>query len=515
MAPKDKKKQIKNDTSSSSEIVRKFKQSPGIYIGSVVILVLITVTFVGGDYLSGRYKGNGGDMTFGYYDKVPVTLIPGNMFAQYYEQVLRYYQAQGADLSNYFATSQIWRQAYEMAVTHIAVLQILKRSNYSVPEKTVDREVAQLPQFQENGRFSTALYKQMSDTSRLTLWRQVQDELAKNNFYSDFLYGLLIPSGEADFMANMTSTMRSFEMVSFNIDNYPESEYQSYAREKANLFRTIHLSMISVNSSEREAKKILDSIKNGVTTFEDAARTQSQDSYASKGGDTGIRYYYEIENEISGAADREAVINLRKGELSECFKIDDSWVIFRVEDEIKPADFNDYSVMEKVKSYLRSFDRGRMEDWTVAQAKDFIMDAQDSGFYTAALQRSLSRYSFGPLPVNYGGVELFTRLESFTDSGFPQQELQNLSRNENFWKVAFSTKLNTPSEPLVQGSNVLVFLPVEQIETDESDKNNIANLYSSGLSILAEQSLQSYFMSNPKSKLDDRFWETFFKYITP
>ncbi|MDR2597381.1 MAG: SurA N-terminal domain-containing protein [Treponema sp.] len=517
MAPKDIKKQVKNDDSSSSETIRKFKQNPAIYIGSIVILVLITVVFVGGDFLSGRFRGGGagGDPTFGYYDKAPITLIPGNTFAQYYEQVMRYYQAQGADVSNYFTTAQIWRQAYEMAVTHTAILQMLKRSNYSVPEKTVDREVAKLPQFQENGRFSPALYNQMSDSSRLTLWRKIQEELLKYTYYNDFMYGLLVPSGEVNFIGKMNSNMRSFEMVSYNIpDNYPESEYQSYAREKTDLFRTIHLSMLSVNSSEREAKKILDSIKKGTITFEDAARAQSQDNYASKGGDTGSRYYYEIENEITVTAVREAVINLRKGELSDCFKVGDNWVIFRIEDEIKPADFNDYSVMDRVRSYLKSFDRGRMEDWAVAKTKEFITDAQNSGFDTAALQWSLNKFSFGPLPLNYAGVDLFTSLESFSDSGIPQQELQSLSRNENFWKIAFSAKLNTPSEPLVQGDNVLVLFPVEETNIDETEKEKFASAYTSyWVNMLAEQSLQSYFMTNPR--LDDRFWDTFFKYFSP
>jgi hypothetical protein len=516
MAQKDLKKQVKNDASSSSETSRKFKQNPAIYIGSIIILVLITVVFVGGDFLSGRFRGGGaGDPTFGYYDKVPVTLIPGNTFAQYYEQVMRYYQAQGADLSNYFTTAQVWRQAYEMAVTHTAILQMLKRSNYFVPEKTVDREVAKLPQFQENGRFSPALYNQMSDSSRLSLWRKIQEELLKDTYYNDFMYGLLTPSGEANFIGKMNSNMRSFEMVSYNIlDNYPESEYQSYAREKADLFRTIHLSMISVNSNEREAKKILDSINKGTITFEDAARAQSQDNYASKGGDTGSRYYYEIENEIFGEAARETVINLRKGELSDCIKVGDNWIIFRIEEEIKPADFSDYSVMDRVKSYLKSFDRGRMEDWAIAKIKEFIRDAQNSGFDTAALQWNLKKFNFGPLPLNYAGVDLFTALESFSDSGIPPQDLQSLSRNENFWKIAFSSKLNTPSESLVQGDNVLVLFPVEEINVDENANESIASAYTSyWLNMLAEQSLQPYFMSNPR--MDDRFWDTFFKYFTP
>ena len=52
MAKKEKNVPTEKD-SSSSEIIRKFKASPGLYIGSVVILILVVVTFLGGDLLSG------------------------------------------------------------------------------------------------------------------------------------------------------------------------------------------------------------------------------------------------------------------------------------------------------------------------------------------------------------------------------------------------------------------------------------------------------------------------------
>jgi len=512
MAKKAKKTEEKDSETKSSEIVRRFKQNPALYIGSVFILVLVTVTFVGGDLLV-RGADRGGDLTFGYYDKVPVSWKPGNMFAQYQEQVVRYYQSQGVDANNIRASADIWRQAYEMTVMHTAVMQMMKRSNYSMPEKTVDREVARLPDFQENGRFSAALYNQMSDSARLALWRQVQEELTKMVYFSDF-YSMLIPSSEADFIGKMASVMRSFEMVSFNVDDYPETEYLAYARENSSLFRTIHLSKITVNSSEREALKILDTVKDGTVTFEDAARAQSQDQLADRGGDMGIRYAYELEAEIPGSSERDTILSLGRGELSNVIRIGNGWGFFRVEEELKQADFEDTAVMERVRVYLRNYDRGRMEDWAIAQAEDFNADVKTSGFDNAASWRSLERRSFGPLPINYGGVELFTALESFTVSGFTSQDLQSLASNENFWKVAFSTQLSTPCEPLVQGSNVLVLFPVEEINAEEAAVNNIASMYSSyWLNYMAERSLSFYFLSN--TRMDDRFWDTFFRYFMP
>ena len=86
MVKKDKNASGPEKEPFSSEIAKKFRQSPALYIGSVVILVLVIVTFLGGDLLSGGRFGSAGDnWVFGYYDKIPITLVPGNNFAQSYE----------------------------------------------------------------------------------------------------------------------------------------------------------------------------------------------------------------------------------------------------------------------------------------------------------------------------------------------------------------------------------------------------------------------------------------------
>jgi hypothetical protein len=505
---------VKEKDTPTSEIGRKFKQSPGLYIGSVFILVLVTVAFVGGDFLGigGGYRG--GDLTFGYYDKVPISFVPGNMFSQYRDNARMNLQARGFDISSFQVDYEIWRQAYEGAIVHTAILQMMKRSGYNAPEKTVDKNVAQLPQFQENGRFSAALYNQTSEARRLTLWREVQDELNKSMFYGDYFYGLLVPSGEAEFISKMGAVKRNFDVVSFNVDDYPEAEYLSYAAENERLFSSIHLSKITVNSSEREARKIIDSIKDGTTTFEDAARAQSIDTYADRGGDMGLRYYYEMDREIYDAAQRDTVVSLPRGELSDIIRVDNSWVIFRVEDALKPADFADDTVMERVRLYVKDWDRGRMEEWAFGKANDFIELAKTSGFDMAVRFSYLQKSSFGPLSINFGGIDLFDALEASAITGLTEQDLKDLSSNENFWKTAFGTPLYTPSEPLVQGNKVLVFLPTEQIETDEEALEGIANSYKDyWLTRITEESVQYYFRNHPK--MDDRFIDTYLEYLAP
>jgi hypothetical protein len=509
MAKKDKNTQIDDDDSGFSEIINKFKTNPALYIGSVVILVLVSVTFVAGDLLFRSARG-GGDLTFGYYDKVPISWVPGNKFSQYYEQLDKYYRDQ-VDLSNPENARELWSIAFGQAVVHTAVLQEMKRSNYEVPERVVDREVARQPQFQENGRFSPALYRQMSDSNRLAQWRQIRDELAITQFYND-LFGLLIPAGEKEFIANMGSGMRTFDMVSFLVDDFPNSEYLLYAQETPGLFSSVHLSKITVNSGEREAKKILESIKDGTTTFEDAARAQSQDGFADRGGDMGIQYVYDLEREITDAAMRENILSLGRGELSAVVNLKDSWVFFRIEDELKLADFEDTATMDRVRSYMRNYERGRMEDWAIAQAQEFITEAKADGFDNTVRWRRKEKDNIGPLPVNYGSVMLFTALETFNISLLRGDELSKLSKNSSFWKSIFSTPLNTPSEPLVHGSKVLVFFPVEQADIDEEKAEEAASMYSDyWLGSITDRSLQPYFLNSPRMK--NNFLETFMKFF--
>jgi len=512
MAKKGKNAPVQEKESFSEGISRKFKQSPGVYIGSIVILVLVTVTFIGGDFLSGGGFGRGsGDLTFGYYDKAPISWVPGNMFSQYYDRAVYNFRNQGYDPNDNWVNYYVWKQAYDGAVVHTGIIQMAKKSNYTPSEKAVDRAVLQLPQFQDNGRFSMALYNRMSDTARLSLWRQTQDELAKISFFNDF-FGLLVPESEANFIASMSSPERSFEIISFQVDDYPDSEYLVYANANVNLFNSIHMSKISVSSNEREAKRILASINDGTITFEDAARAQSSDSYADRGGDMGMRYIYELDGEIPDSADRDAVYNLRRGEVSGIISTVDGWSFFRIENEMVKADFDDAAVMDRVRSYVRNYARGIMEDWAIGQADEFIAEAEDAGFINAARWRNKTMNSFGPIPINHGGVDLFTSLESLTVEGIDSQELKALSQNENFWTSAFSTPVSNPSKPLVQGNNVYVLIPTAETQGDESALESIASMYSTYfLNSTAEQSLHFYFLNS--EKMDDRFSDTYFRYF--
>ncbi|MDR1215793.1 MAG: peptidylprolyl isomerase [Treponema sp.] len=510
MALKEKKATPKKNDPTMEEFTRRFKTHPGIVIGTFVVLIIVIIAFVFVPAIvPSAEMGRNVDLVFGYYDKTPIAYEPGGYLAQIYENIARSQQNAGQDINNLFMNYQIWRVAFEQTVVHTAILEEMRKAGYATPDSVVDKEVAMLPIFQENGRFSSVRYRQMDSNERGTLWKDVQGEIISSR-YMDDITGLKISSKEAPFVKAMASPERSFDMVTFSLSNYPDSEIIAFANANQNLFKSTHLSRISMNS-EREAQQIMQNIKDGVTTFEDSARTQSQDTTtAEKGGDMGVKMAFELRSEITTDDDdaRNAVLDLAKGNFSEVIRTSETWTFFRAEDEPQFADTADAETLRKIRSYIMDFEKGRVEDYFINEAEAFAALSKTNGFDAVVEEQSLEKKHFGPMPINFGGEQLLPPLDSSVS------ELANAASNENFWQIAFSTPLNTASSPFVVGNNVLVLYPLEETPADETNAGYIETAYSSyWLSYTMEQKIRSFFTEN--AKLKDNFSDVFFRYLQP
>jgi hypothetical protein len=500
---KAKKQPVRGDDSAKSELMRRFKANPAIFIGTVVILVIVIVAFVFVPAIAPNVSGFGVDYTFGYYDKTPISYRPGNYFARIHEQIVQSNQGTyGAEDSSYM-NFQIWWNAYQSAVIHTGMLQEVQRAGYEPSKELVDRDVAQA--FQVNGRFDAATYRQLSNARKMAIWREAQEQIISDAYLRD-QYEILKPSGEEDFVVEMAAGQRRFEGAAYNLADYPESEVVAYAEQNPALFRTVHFSQISIGAGEREARQIYASVKEGALSFEDAARNQSQDAYAERGGDMGVLMAYELSSMVGDDAEREKVLALARGEISDLINAGENWIFFRAEAEPLAPDTADAAQMGKVRSYLSFFERGRMVDYFIGKAEN-LRAAGEADFDLALEDAGLVKFSFGPLAINYGNLPFFPRLEGL--EGFSETALSSFALTDSFWRTAFSTPPDTLSEPLELGDQVLVLLPREA-EFGEEDAENI-RLTFQFLSNTGSTDIESFFTQSPKLK--DQFWETYSRYL--
>lgn len=509
MESQRKKKPAPVEYSGTNEFIRRFKANPFVFIGTVVILIIVIVAFVLVPAIVPNTGGMNVDLTFGFYDKVPITYVQGNYLAQVQANYARFMQGSMNESNALSISSQIWRSAFEEAAIRIGILQEMKRAGFVIPSEVVDKAVRALPEFQENGRFSLNRYRQLDKGTQLALWRDVRDSLIAQRYLSGAA-DLRQSSKEGAFIGDMAALERSFDLAAFPLSSYPAEEIAAFAAENPELFETVHLSKITVTSGEREIRQILTSIEGGSQSFEEAARTHSQDTFAESGGDTGLKMAYEFSTEIPDEGERESVLRLARGAMSPVVKVPTGWAVYRAEEAPVPADRSDPDTLEKIRSYISSFRRGIMDDWLIDRAEAFIAQAQDQGFDIAAAELGVPVQQFGPVGINYGNFSLFKSLPG-SDT---VPELSGAVSNENFWRVAFSTPLLSPSAPFMLGNNALVLFPREETAREAADIESVVSSFTSyWVNSNTEQNIRNSFLQS--DKLEDNFWTAYFRYLQP
>ncbi|MCL2231645.1 MAG: peptidylprolyl isomerase [Treponema sp.] len=532
MASKDKKQPERRDDSNKAEMMHRLKTRPFIFFGTIFILVIVVIAFV---FVPAMVPQGGavGDFTFGYYNRVPIRMVPGNFFHQVQQSLMRQHQmlfSEEADRSEQVQAitnlrmhrgfpgphfdlflghfnaadllmEEIMRVAFLETAIQLGIQDEMRRSGFVVPNNVVDREMARMFQTPD-GRFDAAAYRSMDTATRMSEWRQLQERIAIGQYFSD-LGSLRISSNEVAFIGAMASPRRSFSLAVFPLlDSYPDSEVIAFAQANPDLFRITRLSRITVNS-ERDAQQLLDMIQTGVTTFEEAARTNSQDVFAEMGGSMGMRMAYEFTAEIWDFADRESVINLASGALSRVVSVAAGWAIFRAEEPVQAVDTEDPLQLTRIRGHIMTNLRGMVEDWVITEAENFSAQVTERGlgeasFEEVAFEGNILRRNFGPLPVNFGDSEMFSMVRA---AGVP--EIQHAGRDLFFWRAAFSTPILTPSTPIVLGSNVIVLFPLEESYADEFVTGPIEALYPSRVMDYLSHMSRAYFLTN--DRLDDRF----------
>ncbi|GMO25854.1 MAG: hypothetical protein Ta2F_01260 [Termitinemataceae bacterium] len=507
MASNDKNALADHD-SGKEELAKRFKQNPFVFIGTLIVLVLVIISFV---LVPAIVPEAGGiaqkSLTFGSWNGKPITYAGGSYFASqrdYYTRLYQYYRINNDSRNQEY---EIWQRAFNDTVARTAILETMKRAGYEPPKSLVNKTVAQMPEFQENGRFSTAKYHQFDSAARLSIIQETKDNIISKRYVDD-LKGVLSSSKEADFIGRIAKQQRSFKFAAIPYDSYPESEVADYISKNPDDFKLLHLSQISIDTDQKDAQKVLESIRKGDTSFEDAARSQSKDSYAERGGDAGVRSAFEFDSMLNSKDDRLKLSALNAGDISEVYKTYSGWAFFRAEEAPKDTDVSNKETIDKVRYHLLSDERGTVEDYFIERAQELAARTEVAGFDAAAAAMDISISEFGPLPINYGDSTLFTTLSSqgVTVLG------DDAAKNENFWRKAFSAKVNKASEPIVlsgsTGDFVAVIYPTEAVTQDESIIDGIKNNFTSfWLEETVNSSLDNAIMNS--KKLENNFSQTY------
>ncbi len=477
-------------------------------IGSLIILLISAVVFILVPAMLGR-SGNNKLPPFGKYDGKEIRYEQGSDFADYvsrYADMLKN-QGQEVDTQAYY---YIFNYAFNATIQKMAFSKAVQKSGYAVPQSAINREM--LPYFSDaDGKYSPKLYREAPASTIESMQKEFRDTLTTSRYSDDCfgsqyavgkdaLYGLKSSSAETGFLQNAGKNKRAFNMISFDMKEYPDSEKTAYGEANAQKFVKYDMSVITCEDKSK-AESVVKRLANNEIKFADAVGEYSKKTYSNENGKLANAYYYQLEKIIKNADDLKAVTELSKGATSKAVETNEGFSIFYADNDAGQPDFTNDATIKDVYSYLNTYEAGHIEDYYTTMAKDFAAAASAKSFDEACVQFNLTKTEVAAFPLNYGSVSLAPSVDTKTAA------LSGADTNENFLKTAFALKQNEISVPVVNGKNVLVLqLTGETTEetTPESSvlKSEIINYDQSSASVALmkspklENNLTSVFFNN-------------------
>ena len=159
------------------------KKNTAYTIGSLIILLICAFCFVVLPAFTGSGSKQETAPSFGKYNGREIRYEQGSDFANFVSQYGQMFQSNGRQLdqSTYY---YIFNYAFNSTVSKYAYEDAVKKSGYEVPKAAVNREM--LPYFyDENGKYSSKLYKQTPEATVAEIRRGVEDSLVTSRFYDD------------------------------------------------------------------------------------------------------------------------------------------------------------------------------------------------------------------------------------------------------------------------------------------------------------------------------------------
>ncbi len=477
-----------------------------IYIGTFIVLIIIVVTFVGGPLIELTGNNQRGRIVFGTYARKDIDYRSGNYFANVYEFLADRMNNITDNNMFQFQFRSLWRDAFDRTTEHVATLVQGEKSRAVISEEAIEKSIIQSPRFQENGRFSAELYRNAGSQELFSLRNLTEEIMIASQVRSDLLEDLRISDDEKQFTTELQKTERSFNIVTFAFDEYSDEGLREYAQEHEDIFHSIELSRITVQSME-DAEEVLAQITSEENTFEDAARLYSTDSFAEQGGNAGRMYVYEFES-LLDTEDKDALLALNSGDYSNIFSTkNDEFVFFRLNSSLSPFDDANFDIIQE---YIESKDPGEIERHMTERAEQFRLRVKElDSLSAAASEYDKEVFSTELIRMDYGNAMAI-------NSGLVSEDVPSLSSaayNAKVLESMFSLKSGDISEALTLQRTLLVMELEEEKVLDEIEQDGIKLIYDGMVLTFLDQYYRDAVVQD--DKLNDFFSDTYERYVAP
>ena len=494
----------------SEESKHKEKQGSA-KIGAVIILIISAIVFIpaGGSLVFQAIANSGKIPVFGSYKGKKIEYKPGTeMFNNVSNQAEMFKHNYGTVSQD--AYYRIFYAAFGQTLSSMIYTDAVTKTGYSVPKAAVNRAI--IGYFTDaSGNYSSKIYNQTDESTKKSLRQAAEKSLISSLYRTDVfgsstevsagkMYGIKSSSKEKAFIANMESEKKSFELVAFSTETFPEEEAVKYANNNAEKFAKYNISAVTLENKDA-AESLLKQIKNNEVTFDDAISEKSVKYYTDKEGKLSTPYHYQLLKDVENEEDVAKIAVLKPQELSEVIQNRSGYSIYRCDGEVTKADFSDAATVKVVQSYLTANEKGYIENYYIEMAKSFKNEVALSSFEEACNKFQKTRVEVPAFALNYYNTSFY----SASPSNIP--EIASISGNVNALQALFSLKAEQASDPFVLASNVIVARCTGIQKDPPASTENFDATAEKADSSSASSALQKL------DGVEDKFIETYFNYF--
>ncbi len=321
------------------------------------IIVVFVISFGPGSFAKGNHGCGGAPV---YAAKVNGDTIPVLLFERQLKQMSAYYSAQYGDEFVRMMMPQLAEQALTSLVSRALLVQEAQRRGLQVSEDEVKNVVRQQPEFQDNGKYSRAVFEQEAAASYGSTKQYldlVRSELLVQRLEAAFEASVNVPASDVHDTWKRLSDRVDLSYVLFpTVDARAEvkvsdADVQSFAaKEGARIekfyqdnparfdqprkVRARHI-LARVQGKDDAAKKKIETaierIKKGEDFAKVAADLSDDENTKAAGGDLGVITAGTVDDAFSKAA-----MALEAGQLSPPVRTAAGWEVIKA-DEVIPA----------------------------------------------------------------------------------------------------------------------------------------------------------------------------------
>ena len=490
----------------NSQQSKHYSHKKWLYIGTIIILVIVAITFLGGPAIRFWDSNSRGKIIFATYHGKDISYQSGNFFSYAYDAYadqIGLNSLNDEDVS--FRLQLIWRQAYNDTLLRTATIDFAEPRGAYASRSAIDNAIIKLPRFQENDEFSIERYRNTTSQDLYQLSAVIKDDIIFNKVYTSLVDFVSFSNQEKDFFIQMGKDKYSFTIVPFEKKQYPNKELVQYFKTNKKKFQSFTLFSITFKGDKKDIQEYRRQIVDGEKTFEEQARLISTDRFADQGGLQGEIYAYALRNTYNDTIIQK-ILSLKKDNTSGVLEVSKgNYVLFKMGSEKKYIDIKKKENLTRIRDYIEQNDSSVLTQYLLKKAQEFKQDAQSNGFYRTVLQLSLKSYTLDPFPLNYGNITELGTLHSDNISGIAAGAFQ-----EEFFKVFFSLSPGDVSDPVLIRETYYVAL-LDSITEDTPSISD--NEYRTFVKKIKQNSYQSFIIK--EKYLDNFFQESFDRYIRP